>query len=199
MRKAKELIGKQIINQATGDRVAVVHDVVFDAEARRIAALLINTGGWFGNAQVVPWSRVASVGDVVMVQGEQPLVMTADAPEVAAQIKQDVRITGTAILNDAGEHLGTVGDLFIDDAGEVLGFEVKQGFMSGGKFLPAGDVQAVGKDAIIATAGDLEPVKEVQRADRSPPAEHAAHTSTAEGAPDERVQYGSDEQQTTGA
>ena len=165
MRKAKELIGKQIIHQTTGEKVAVVHDVIFDSEARKVRALLIHTGGWFHNAQVVPWSRVASAGDVVLVQGEAPVITTADDPELADQIKPDARITGTTIMSDAGERLGTVGDLFIDDAGEVVGYEVKQGFMSlaGRRFLPADDVQAVGKDAVIAGASDLAPVEHSQQ------------------------------------
>lgn len=158
MRRAKELIGKTIIHQTTGDKVAVVHDVVFDAQARKVAALLISTGGWFHDTEVVPWSRVASVGDVVLVHGEGPVITTANAPEIASEISQDARITGTTIMSDTGERLGTVGDLFIDDAGQVVGFEVKQGFLgiSGAKFLPAAQVQAVGKDAVIAHASELQ-------------------------------------------
>ena len=165
MRKAKDLIGKAIIHQETGEKVAVVHDVIVDAEAQRVSALLTDTGGWFRDARVVPWSKVTSVGDVVMVQGEMPVITTASSPEIANQIKPDARITGTAVVSDAGERIGTVGDLFINDAGDVMGYEIKQGFvsLSGRKFLPADNIQAVGKDAIIASASDLQSVKQAGR------------------------------------
>ncbi len=162
MRKAKELIGKSIIHQATGEQVATVHDVVFDADTRKVAALLTHTAGWFQNAKLVPWRNVTSIGDVVLVEGELPVITTADDPAIADDIKPDARISGTAIVSPSGERLGTAGDLFIDDNGVVVGYEVRQGFMSIGnhKFLPAEHVQAVGKDAIITDVPDLGAVRD---------------------------------------
>lgn len=171
MRKSKELIGKTIVQQGTGDKVAIVYDVIFDAEARHVLALLIETGGWFRDARIVPWSRVTSVGDVILVRGDTPAVVKASESEVAGQLSQDPRITGVTIVTDTGEKVGTVGDLLINDTGEVEGYEVKQGFISlaGRKFLPLDQVQAVGPDAVIAATTDLPSVKEVQRGAGEPP------------------------------
>jgi uncharacterized protein YrrD len=168
MRKAKELIGRSIVHQATGERLATVNDVIFDSEARRVCALLTTSGGWFNDAQVVPWSRVAAVGDVILVQGDPPIITTADAPEIAEQVKGDGRISGTAIVSDTGERLGVAGDLFIDQTGNVTGIEVRQGFMSfaGKSYLPAEQVQAVGRDAIIATVVHAPASGDAQQAER---------------------------------
>jgi uncharacterized protein YrrD len=165
MRKANELIGKTIVQQGNGERIATVYDVVVDDEVRRVVALLIQTGGWLRDARVVPWSRIASIGDVILVRGDAPVIVKASDTEIADQVKQNVRISGTAIVTDNGERIGTVGDLFIDDDGRVLGYEVKQGFLSlaGHKFLPVSDVQAIGQDAVIASTDRLPSVKEAQQ------------------------------------
>ena len=172
MRKSKELIGKTIVQQETGDTVAVVYDVIFDAEARKVVALLIETSGWFRDARIVPWSRVTSIGDVILVRGATPVVVKASESEVAGQIAHDPHITGVTIVSDTGEKVGTVGDLLINDTGEVAGYEVKQGFipLAGHKFLPVDQVRAVGPDAVIAATTDLASVKEVQRGADEPSA-----------------------------
>lgn len=159
MRKAKELIGKDIVHQATGERLATVQDLLLDPDARHIVALLAGGGSWFSDARVVRWNSVVSSRDVVIVQGDNPIGLASNDPEVSDLLKQNTRMTGTTILSDGGERIGSVGDLFINDLGEVVGYEVKQGFisdLSGRKFLPVEKVLAVGKDAIIADTSDLK-------------------------------------------
>lgn len=169
MRKADDLIGKTIIHHDTGNTLAVVHDVLFDAQARNVIALVIQSGGWLKHARVVPWGRVVTVGDFIFVQGEQPILVSADDPELVAQGEPMGRISGTPIMSDSGERLGKAGDLFIDDVGKVVGIEVKQGYISlaDRKFLPADHVHAVGSDAVIADMSDLPSLAEADReADR---------------------------------
>ncbi|WP_026370427.1 PRC-barrel domain-containing protein [Kallotenue papyrolyticum] len=154
MRKAKEVIGKRIIHQTTGAELASVHDIIFDAPARRAVALLVERGGWFREARVVPWTAITGIGDVIMVSGEQPIVTASEIPELRDE-DREIRLTGLAVMNEHGDRIGTVGDLYINDAGEVIGYEVKQGFMSSPKFLFADSVKAVGRDAVIADTSQL--------------------------------------------
>ncbi len=71
---------------------------MFDAETHKVAALLTHTGGWFQNAVLVPWRNVTSIGDVVLVKGELPVLRTADDPAIADEIKPDAHISGTATV-----------------------------------------------------------------------------------------------------
>jgi uncharacterized protein YrrD len=163
MRKANELLGKSIVNRNTGERIAAVRDLLFNTDATAVAAILVDDGGWFRDARVICWDHVASIADVVMVQGEQPITKASETPELREQIKQDIRLTGMPIVTEAGERIGTVGDLYIDDNGTVVGYEIKQGFMSdlgGRKFLFADHVRAIGHDALIADTADLPSVKQ---------------------------------------
>lgn len=165
MRKSNELIGKSIVAQGTGERLATVYDVVVDQAVQHVVALLIESGGWLRDARVVPWNRIVSIGDVILVRSDAPVIITARDAAITDQVAHPARVTGTTVVTDGGEKLGTVGDLFIDDEGRVLGFEVKQGFLSlaGRAFLPAAQVQTVGQDAVIASTAALPSVKEVER------------------------------------
>src|SRR5436309_1761005 len=75
MRKANELIGKSIVAQGTGERLARVYDVVVDHAVQRLVALLIESGGWVRDARVVPWNRITSIGDVILVRGDLPVIV----------------------------------------------------------------------------------------------------------------------------
>lgn len=165
MRKAKELIGKQIVNQASGEQLATVRDVVFDPQAHHIVALLVESGGWFRDARVLRWSDVVSISDVIMARGDASIITASEDANLSEQMKQDVRLSGIDIMSESGERIGTVGDLYINDAGVVVGYEVKQGFindLAGRKFLLADHVQTIGKDAIIANSTDLTTVKQAE-------------------------------------
>lgn len=166
MRKVNELYGKSIVHQATGNRIATVRDAVLDAQVSRVIALLADEGQLMGASRVVRWNAVVSVGDVIVINSALPLPAVSEDQEVTNLLAQTNRITGTTIVSDGGKHIGTVGDLFIDEQGAIVGYEVKQGLFTdlrGRKFLPVGDVQAVGKDAVIAVESELATVKAVER------------------------------------
>jgi uncharacterized protein YrrD len=176
MRKAKELIGKTIVHQATGNRLATVRDLVFDADARTIVALLVDQGGWFSDPHVVRWTAVVSAGDIIVVQGDTPIVPVSTAADVEKLLAPNMSLTDKAIISTEGQHIGTVGDLFINDAGEVVGYDVSRGLVSdlrGRLFLLASNVQAVGKDAVIAT-----------------PTEQATDTNAIDQQPKDRLSQG---------
>lgn len=163
MRKAKDLVGKAVINQATGEQIATVRDVIFDRDARSVAALLVDSGGWFRDARVIAWESVTGIGDVIMTSGESPIRSASELPAMQEERGQDVRLTGLPVMSETGDRIGTVGDLFIDDNGDVIGYEVKQGFMTGNKFLFADNVQTVGRDAVIADTTHLTSVERARQ------------------------------------
>ncbi len=163
MQRANKLFGKEIVEQATGEKQGTVRDLVLDSEALSIVALLV--GGMIGRDRVVRWDSVVSVGDVVVIGNEAPLVKLGDDPKVADLREKGHQVTGTEIITEEGEKIGTVSDLFVDDRGEVVGYEVKGGTISdlrGRKFLPMEKVRAAGKDAIIASDPDLPPLKDAE-------------------------------------
>ena len=113
------------------------------------------------------WTSVASVGDVVVVGGEEALGKLGEDLEVADLRKKSHTITGTEIVTQEGEKIGEVRDIFVNERGRVGGYEVSRGMVSdlrGRKFLPMENVQAIGKDTIIVSNPDLLPVAEAEKA-----------------------------------
>lgn len=163
MYRVNELLGKMAINQASGERIAPVRDVVLNGDVRSIVALIAGTGGLFSAEQVIPWSAIVSLGDVIVVDGASPLGTVKENTEVAGLRKQSFQITGAAVISAAGEKIGTVSDMMADTDGAILGFTVKQGLLAnlmGTRFLPIEQVQTVGKDAIITTITELMSLRE---------------------------------------
>ena len=163
MYRVNTLLDKPVINQATGERLAKVDDVVFSQDMHAVIALMISGSGWFSEACVVRWGAVQSIGDVVVVRGEGQFPRLSDDPLIAELRAQNHRISGTALIGADGVRVGTVTNVYIDDHGNVLGYEVDRGgLFKGRKFLPVAQVQTTGKDAIIASDTTLTDMKDAE-------------------------------------
>lgn len=162
MHSVNGLFGKEVVVRDTGEKQASVKDIVFGKDARAIVALLIGGGGVLDGSRVVRWRSIVSLKDVLVVHGDAPFAKLKDEPEVENLHRHAHKITGTEIIHD-GEKIGSVEDILIDDAGFVVGYEVKEGMLSSNKFLPVEDVESSGKDAIVARISDLPSMKDVKR------------------------------------
>jgi len=165
MQRVNELFGKEVVSQTNGEKQGTVQDVVFDEEASNIVALLV--GRFVGRNRVARWTSIASVGDVVLVVGEEALDKLGEDPQVAELHEKSHRITGTEIVTQGGEKIGEVRDLFVNKRGQVAGYEVSRGTISdmrGRKFLPIENVRASGKDTIIVSDAGLLSVEEAEKA-----------------------------------
>jgi uncharacterized protein YrrD len=165
MQRVNELFGKEVVRQTSGEKQGNVRDIVFDEELLNIVALLV--GGLVGRGRALRWTSVASVGDVVVVRGEEALDKLGADREVADLHKKSHTITGTEIVTQEGEKIGEVRDVFVNERGRVGGYEVSRGMVSdlrGRKFLPIKNVQAISKDSIIVSNSDLLTVEEAEKA-----------------------------------
>jgi sporulation protein YlmC with PRC-barrel domain len=105
MQKMNELFGKRVISQMTGDQVATVREVVLDPEARKIVALIINSGR-SSNEQVVRMGRILGMGEFIVVDGTQPFEASVGDPEIVELRKGAAQITGKKIMSAASGLLG---------------------------------------------------------------------------------------------
>jgi len=152
MTTINSLFGKPIIAQSTGERVATVQDVVLDLPPTRVVALLTDRGGLLRSAHSIRWEQVISIGDVVVVGGETTPTSVNEDPELTALIKQAHQITGTTVITVDGTQLGTIADITIDERGQILGYELKQGLLQalrGRTMLPIEQIRSFGNDALI--------------------------------------------------
>lgn len=159
LNKVNDLHGKTVINQSTGERIATVSDVVLSRDARRIVALVVGGGLLSNDERVIPWSGVHSVGDYVIFEGHEQLPSAHEDAEIDELRKDAHRITGKTVIGANGERLGTVGDMYYDAGGTIVGIDVRRGGVFPGSgdtmFLRGEHIQTIGKDAVIVSVSDL--------------------------------------------
>ena len=164
MYRVNELLGKEVFDQDTGEKLAGVKEVIFDDDTQRVVALLVD-GGLLQSDSVVKWDSVANVADVVALRGGAAPHDLGSDPEVSELRRRSREAEGKEIVTEDGQKVGEVSDLFIGERGEVLGYEVKSGLvkdLAGRKFLAVGKVRSSGGDAVIAVDADLPAVNEVE-------------------------------------
>ena len=155
MIKGKEMIGRSVMTIDGGVQLNKVQDLVFDHDANQVLALLVDEGGWFRSAKVVPFEMVKSIGDdAVMVQDESDVISARDDSRIAELLDSKTGIIGTKLLTEEGRDLGKIADVYFEErSGKVVGYEATGGLFSdlssGRTFVPAPESIIIGDDAAI--------------------------------------------------
>lgn len=157
MRKGRTVIGQDVFSLADGRRVHSVKDLVVSEDHDTIVALLVDEGGLLGTSTIVPIEAVHRFGpDAVMVTDSSAVIPASADERVAATLERKATLLGTTVVTSDGERVGSIGDMYFDEAsGEILGYEVSGGtlgdVMRGTSWLPLEAIEVIGPDAIIAT------------------------------------------------
>ncbi|GAA5512561.1 hypothetical protein Dcar01_01277 [Deinococcus carri] len=168
MIKGKELLGENIVAIDTGERVDSVRDLVFDHQANQVLGLLVDEGGWFRAARVVPFEAVRAFGeDAIMVDSAASVTTTREDGRLAEVLDSKVSLIGMTLLTTEGENLGKIADVFFDEhTGRVEGYEATGGVFSdlssGRTYVPAPESVQIGEDAAIVPVSVATAMQEQQ-------------------------------------
>ena len=152
MRKGSDLIGKPVIAFDTGEEFERIQDLLFDQESNQLLGFLVDEGGWFSSARVLPLERVQSLGqDAVIVPDKKAVMNAAQVPAINQVLERNNVLKGTKIMTTDGRDLGTMADLYFDEhTGSVEGYEVSGGLFAdaytGRSFVPAPHALKIGED-----------------------------------------------------
>ena len=165
MLKGSDIIGLPVVTFDSGEKIEKVTDVVFDHSTNQVLAFLVDEGGWFSSARVVPFEALQTVGsDALIVPVKSAVVEAGRVPAVAKILERDNVLKGTKIMTTDGRDLGSMRDLYFDEeSGRVEGFEVSGGLFAdayeGRSFVPAPQTLTIGEDVAFVppeTAGLME-------------------------------------------
>lgn len=170
MRKAADLIKKQIVQVDTGNIIGSVADLLLDPEKDRLVAVLTVTARWLREPALIPWEQIiVSTGDVILVHPGTEPVHASINPRLQELLERNIHVSGTPVLTRSGAKIGSVGELLIDDQGRIKGYVINSGFLgSERQFVAAENVEALGSDALIIHEGsvsDTLPTSEPELAD----------------------------------
>lgn len=152
MRKGSDVTGLPVITRDTGEQKESVKDILFDQDGNHLLGLLIDEGGWFSEARVIPWDNVLSIGpDAVIIATEAVIRRVDQLAAIERVLERDNILKGTRIMTTDGQDLGTMEDLYFDDeSGMVVGYEVSGGLfsdaMEGRSYVPAPKTLTIGED-----------------------------------------------------
>jgi uncharacterized protein YrrD len=152
MRKGKDIIGKPVVAYDSGEKIETVVDLIFDQNDNRLLGFLIDEGGWFSNAKVLPLELVKAIGiDAVIIPTQDAIATSSEYAEIHKILEANNILNGTRIMTTDGRDLGTLIDFYFDEkTGAVEGYEASGGLFadaySGRSFVPAPQTLKIGED-----------------------------------------------------
>jgi len=152
MRKGSDLIGKPIVAFDTGEQFERVEDLIFDQNSNQLLGLLVDEGGWFSSARVLPLQSIQAIGeDALIIPSKNAVVNAERMPEIKRILERNNVLRGTKLMTTDGRDLGSLADLYFDEqTGVVEGYEVSGGVFadaySGRAFVPAPHTLKIGQD-----------------------------------------------------
>ncbi len=165
MRKGKDIVGKPVIAYDSGEKVETVVDLIFDQYDNRLLGFLIDEGGWFSNAKVLPLDLIKAIGvDAVIIPSKEVIAASSKYPVIHKILENNNVLNGTRIMTTDGQDLGALVDFYFDEyTGAVEGYEASGGLFadtySGRSFVPAPQTLKIGEDVAFVpaeTAGLME-------------------------------------------
>lgn len=152
MRKGTDILNRSIIAFDTGRRIARVLDLIFDQDTNQLLGFLVDEGGLFHSAKVIPLNQVKAIGpDVIVVPGEDSIVPVKDIPQIQTVVEHKLVLKGNRILTTDGRYLGSIVDLYFNEqTGNIEGYETSGGLFadtySGRSFIPAPQTVKIGEE-----------------------------------------------------
>ncbi len=154
MRRARDIVGAQMMDVHSGEMIGVVSDLFFDREGR-LQGLLLEKKQWFGAPPFLPVTRIHSIGeDLVMANGAPEPLPEDKSKQWYALFKGDQHMTGHPVVTSNGKQLGILEDVYFQEKmGNIIGYEISDGFLAdlteGRHVVQHPDKIMFGKDAFV--------------------------------------------------
>ncbi len=125
MNKASNIIGKPIITPS-GEELETIDDMIFDPDTHRALCFLVESGGWAGEARILPWSSELSIAvNAIIIASQDQIVLASKIPHIRDILENEPLSTGKEIMAPDGRRIGVLSDVYFDrNTGKVQGYEV---------------------------------------------------------------------------
>ena len=159
MKKSCEIIGLTVVSIQEGKELGTVNQLVIDAAAGRVAALLIDDGKWYLGAKALPFSAINGLGEyAVTINTEADIMSVTPSSTFDNLLFQNVNVVGALALTRVGNISGTVAEIVIDTDGKIVECLIEEAGET--HSLSAQRVITYGKDVLIISAeNELQPVR----------------------------------------
>jgi uncharacterized protein YrrD len=141
---------KPLISLTDGKKVGEVKDVYLDAELNRVTAVFLGKEGLLNRkALLIDKAHITVMGiDAWLVSGADKVANAESVPGAESwMLAGDLR--GREIITEGGTRVGTIGDVVINEQGQVLGFAFDKVLVQG----PLSDSKRIARGAITSIGG----------------------------------------------
>ena len=159
MKPSRKYLSLPIISLQEGQQIGYVKSLILDAGTKALAAIVVDTKGFFKDQRIIPYSKVVSVGeDAITIDKESHVEKTSSLPELLELVKEKLTIIGTKMVTENGKTLGIAEEYYVDPGtGKITQIEISggkiEGFLSGTAWISAEYITTIGHDVIITQKG----------------------------------------------
>jgi len=159
VKPSRKYLSLPIISLQEGQQIGHVKSLILDAATKSLAAIVVDTKGFFKDQRIIPYSRVVSVGeDAITIDKESHVEKTSSLPGLLDLVKEKLTIIGTKMVTETGKTLGIADEYYVDpESGKITQIEISggkiEGFLSGKAWISAEYIMTIGHDVIISQKG----------------------------------------------
>jgi uncharacterized protein YrrD len=151
--RGADLIGRPVVDASTGDDVAEIRDVLFDASQGKITGFTLRRPGFLGRRmkEVLPITHVLAVGThAVMIPTAEALTRLTDSSEEEDFSDAGGAVVGDRVITESGRILGELKDVIVVGGPDprVVAFEIGGG-PPGDGLVPVGAASGLSGSALI--------------------------------------------------
>ena len=116
MLKVKDIIGKPIVADDSGESIERVIAPIFDRDENCLLGFLVDQDGWFSNPKVLPLYLVKSIeADAIIIPWKESIAPASDYATIHDVLAQNNRLNCDHVLTNSDRDLGTLLDLYFDE------------------------------------------------------------------------------------
>lgn len=154
----REQFSKSLIDITTGKKVGAIYDLILDDQITKITGVILMPAGLIRRTYMgIDRASVTVMGVDVWLSTDMANAVPVEQLEKVGTSQRASEIFGREIQTEGGTKVGTVGDIILNEQGDVLGFEMKNVFVQG----PIAERKTIAREAITAIGSKENPMTTV--------------------------------------
>jgi uncharacterized protein YrrD len=159
VKPSRKYLSLPIISLQEGRQIGYVKSLILDATTKSLAAIVVDSKGFFKDQRIIPYAKVISVGDdAITIDTGSHVEKTSNLPDLFELVKAKLTIIGTKMVTETGKTLGTADEYYVDPkTGKITQIEISggilEGFLNGKAWMTAEHIITIGHDVIVTKQG----------------------------------------------
>jgi sporulation protein YlmC with PRC-barrel domain len=152
---SQKLIGNPVIGITNGEMLAKVEDLQIDPKALKAAAAITSTGSVLNREiEAIPAEEVEVWGqDAILAKQPDAIVKEEELDDRDGWLSASDDIRGYEVVAEDGTRIGTLGDVVLDNEGQIMGYEmaevVTEGRVAVANWIDVKATRSLGPDVLI--------------------------------------------------